>query len=256
LPDAPGAQGDEFTAISLGTALDTDLGTFTGRAEARVGSDERWNLAIGHYLAPYDNLSFANRVRLLHEMPDAGVDATTAELQLGVAYRPNNGPLVLGRLDFAYEGDPQAEQKSGVEHGTWKVVANTIVNLEPDPDLQLSLQLGLKYANDVFGEHDYQSFTTLTGAELRYDISEQFDLGLRASALMTLPAATMQYSFGPSLGYSLTETIWVNAGFNVTGFEDDDFSAAGYSAAGPFVQLRMRFQPSDAKQLAAWLAAF
>jgi uncharacterized repeat protein (TIGR01451 family) len=256
LPDAPGAQGAEFTAISIGTAVDTDLGTFTGRAETRLGSDERWNLAVGHYLAPYDNLSFANRLRLLHEMPDAGTDATTAELQLGVAYRPNDGPLVLGRLDFGYQGDPLAEQKSGVEHGTWKIVANTIVNLEPDPDLQLSLQLGLKYANDVFGADDYQSFTALTGAELRYDITEQFDLGLRASALITLPTQTTQYSFGPSLGYSLTETIWMNAGFNVVGFEDEDFSAAGYSAAGPFVQLRMRFQPSDAKQLAAWLAAF
>jgi hypothetical protein len=201
-------------------------------------------------------LSFANRFRVLHEMPDAGIEATTAELQLGVAYRAANGPFVLGRLDFGYQGDPLAEQKSGFEHGTWKIVANTIVNLEPAPDLQASLQLGLKYANDVFGEHDYQSFTVLTGAELRHDITEQLDLGLRASSLATWPTGTLLYSFGPSLGYSMTETIWVNAGFNFMGFEDDDFSAAGYSAAGPFVQLRMRFQPSDAKQLATWLASF
>ena len=256
LPDAPGSQGEEFTAISIGSAIDTELGTFTGRAEARFGADKRWNLAVGHYLAPYENLSFANRFRLLHEMPDAGIEATTAELQLGVAYRASNGPFVLGRLDFGYQGDPLAEQKSGVDHGTWKIVANTIVNLEPAPDFQASLQLGLKYANDVFGEHDYQSFTALTGAELRYDITEQLDLGLRASSIATWPTATLLYSFGPSLGYSLTETIWVNAGFNFMGFEDDDFSAAGYSAAGPFVQLRMRFQPSDAKQLATWLASF
>jgi hypothetical protein len=256
LPDAPSAEGEEFTAISIGSALDTELGTFTGRAEARLGSDERWNVAIGHYLAPYENLSFANRFRVLHETPDAGVEATTAELQLGVAYRPNDGPLLLGRLDFGYQGDPLAEQQSGVEHGTWKIVANTIVNLEPAPELQASLQLGLKYANDVFGAHDYQSFTLLTGAELRYDITEQLDLGLRASTLATWPTRTLLYSFGPSLGYSLTETIWMNAGFNFKGFEDQDFSAAGYSAAGPFVQLRMRFQPSDAKQLATWLASF
>lgn len=253
--DGAGLRSESFTAVSFGSALETEAGTVTGRAEARFGSDERWNVVVGHYLAPYDNLSFANRLRFLHEAPDAGTEATTAALQLGLAYRPADGPLILSRLDIGFERDPLAEAETGTAHGTWKIVNNTIVNLAPRPDLQVSLQLGLKYAVDVFDARLFHSFSALTGAEARYDLSDRFDLGLRAATSLRLPAGTLPYALGPSLGYSISETTWLSAGCNLIGFEDEDFSAAGYTAAGPFVQFRMRLDPSDAAQLARWLAS-
>ena len=124
-----------------------------------------------------------------------------------MAYRPAEGPLVLNRLDFSYEAAPLAEARSGTAHGALTIVNNTIVNLTPRPDLQLSLQLGFKVATDMIDERRYSTFPLMTGAESRIDLGERIDIGLRASTLASWPSGIVAYSAGPSVGYSITEAI-------------------------------------------------
>lgn len=249
-----GGAGDResFTAISIGTAIDTNIGKVTARVETRLGTDERWNVAIGHYLSPYDNLSFANNFRYMYEDPETGNDVSTAQMQLGVAYRPNDGPLILNRLDFGYESDPRAEAASGVARNTWKIVDNALINVQPSNDFEISIMLGVKYAVDEVMGMRYQNVSTMTGLEARYDITEDIDVGIRGSALANWSSNTLQYSVGPSIGYSLSDAIWVSAGYNLVGYEDDDFTAAGYTSSGLFTQFRARLDSSDAEEAAKW----
>jgi uncharacterized repeat protein (TIGR01451 family) len=243
---------ESFTAISIGTAVDTSLGKVTARVETRLGTDERWNVAIGHYLSPYANLSFANNVRFMVEDPETGGDVTTAMMQLGVAYRPNDGPLILNRLDFGYDSDPRAEAASGISRNTWKIVDNALINLQPTNDLEVSIMLGVKYAADELMGVRHHTFMTMTGLEARYDITEQIDVGLRGSALSNWTSGTLQYAVGPSIGYAISDAIWVSAGYNLVGYEDDDFTAAGYTSSGLFTQFRARLDSTDAEAAAKW----
>ncbi len=254
--DNGGAAGagdrESFTAISLGTAVETKLGKITARAEARLGTHERWNFALGHYLSPYSNLSFANNLRFLYEKPEAGSEIVTAMMQLGFAYRPNRGPLILNRIDFGYESDPRAEALSGVSRSTWKFVDNTLINFQPSNDFEMSVMFGLKYAVDEVMGMTHETFSTMTGMEGRYDITEDIDIGLRGSALVNWTTQTILYTVGPSIGYSLSDAIWVSAGYNLFGYDEKDFTAAGYTSSGFFVQFRARLDSDDAESAAKW----
>jgi uncharacterized repeat protein (TIGR01451 family) len=251
-----GGAGDResYTAVSLGTAVDTNLGKITARVETRLGSHDRWNFALGHYLSPTGNLSFANNFRFLYENPETGSEVVTAMMQLGAAYRPADGTIVLSRVDFGYESDPRAEAASGVVRSTWKFVNNTLVNMQPSNDFELSMMLGLKYAVDEVMGMRYSNFSSMTGFEARYDITDDIDIGMRGSALVNWTSSTVLYSVGPSIGYALSESIWVSAGYNLMGYEDEDFTAAGYTSSGVFVQFRARLDSSDAEEAAKWFS--
>ena len=70
----------------------------------------------------------------------------------------------------------------------------------------------------------YSSVTQLFGVETRFDISEKIDLGLRGSALYSHNAGTVNYSYGPSIGYNPADNIWLSFGWNFEGFADEDFT--------------------------------
>ena len=44
----------------------------------------------------------------------------------------------------------------------------------------------------------------------------------------------------------MTRNIWLSVGYNFEGFEDRDFSAAGYTATGPYIRFRMKFDQDTA----------
>ena len=37
-----------------------------------------------------------------------------------------------------------------------------------------------------------------------------------------------------------TRNLWISIGYNVQGFEDDDYAASRYTASGPFIKLRVK----------------
>ena len=82
------------------------------------------------------------------------------------------------------------------------------------------------------------------------NITDQIDLGVSASGIWSENSGTVDYSFGPNIGYSPNENIWISAGYNIQGYEDPDFEAAEYSRSGPYVTFRMQFDEGDIAGLA------
>ncbi len=54
---------------------------------------------------------------------------------------------------------------------------------------------------------------------------------------------------GASLGWNAFENAWISAGYNFIGFEDEDFSEAGFTAQGPFVRYRLKFDQMSVREL-------
>ncbi len=52
---------------------------------------------------------------------------------------------------------------------------------------------------------------------------------------------SIKYSYGPAVGVSPVDNVWLSLGYNVVGFKDEDFTAAEYTQKGPYIEFRMKF---------------
>ena len=64
----------------------------------------------------------------------------------------------------------------------------------------------------------------------------------------------MDYRTGISVGYALVKNMWISVGYNFSGFKDQDFSAADYTAAGPYVKFRIKIDQESVKEMVSWFA--
>ena len=103
------------------------------------------------------------------------------------------------------------------------------------------MQFGFKYVVEDIDGDEYSGNTGLFGAEYRHDLGAKWDVGVRGAMLVSMQSDLYRYSTGVSVGYNLMQNMWVSLGYNFTGFEDDDFVGSDYTAKGPFLKLRMKF---------------
>ena len=160
-----------------------------------------------------------------------------------MAWRPKDEDvIILNRFDIGYE-----DQVSGDK--TFKIVNNLAVNAQVTDRWQLSANHGVKYVETKAGGDTYSGTTYLLGAETRYDIAEKIDLGLHGSVVHNPGTDSTSYSFGPSIGVSPVDNVWISLGYNVTGYSDRDFQAAEYSQKGAYVKMRFKFDQNAAREI-------
>ena len=149
---------------------------------------------------------------------------------------------MFNRLDLV-------DEKSPTGTDTNKFVNNMAVNTMISDRWQLTGNWGAKYVKtDLLGQ-ELSSWTHLLGAETRYDVTEWLDIGARAQMMKTSGTDSVSYSYGPNVGVSPVDNVWISAGYNVEGYSDDDFEAAEYSRKGPYIQIRLKFDQESAEGL-------
>ena len=172
-------------------------------------------------------------------------------IRLGLVYRP---PLTrwihLNRFDIIHENQTGGGQP---DMTSWRIVNNYTANYRPRKHLQVSLKYGAKFVMDTISGRKYQAYTDHTGFEMRYDITKKWDVGLCGSLLHSWNGGQLAWSGGASTGYNVIDNSWVSLGYNVWGFTDKDFSAADYTAQGPYVRFRMKFDQQSVKDGMKWL---
>jgi opacity protein-like surface antigen len=67
-------------------------------------------------------------------------------------------------------------------------------------------------------------------------------------------AGQVDYCSGLSVGYAVVKNMWVSLGYNFSGFKDEDFSAADYTAAGPYVKFRLKFDQQSVREMVDWFS--
>ena len=60
----------------------------------------------------------------------------------------------------------------------------------------------------------------------------------------------MDYGFGADVGYNIGKNMWLTLGYNFEGFDDDDFAAARYTSAGPFLRFTFKADQHLLKRIA------
>lgn len=233
----PSPAGD-YTAATVGAAYHDRLWSGNGRIEIRNSSIAgQKNLQFGMQ----HNLDEGRAMSAGFTLRDA-IDAATgnthySDLRLSYAHRPNDGLWVwFDRADYI----TQSSQLAASSLNGAKLVNNLNANYMPNRRTQIALQYGAKYVRDSVDGTDYKGYTDLIGAELRYDLTQDWDIGAFGSMMRSVNSGVRDYGMGASVGYNLMENIWLSLGYNLRGLSDRDFSAAAYRARGPFITLRMK----------------
>ena len=243
---------EDFTSVSGGATYQVKQMTWDNRVEFRLAdSENKWGLMSGLVKEVDSRWAWSGRAQIFQTSASAGLDTTKVDLRYGLVYRP---PLtqwiVLDRLDFIID-DESGGTTGKLE--SWRLVNNFITNYHPRKDVQFSLHYGAKYVLETINGSDYSGFTDLVGIEGRYDITKDWDIGLQGSLLHSWNASNYDYSTGLSVGYNVMQNAWISLGYNLTGFDDKDFSQANYTAQGPFVRFRFKFDQNSVRDAAKWL---
>lgn len=244
---APPASGgaEDFTAISLGANRKSEKWTLSNRIEYRTGdSEDKIGLYSGVEGEIRRGLSLSSRLQFFDSQRSGGIRSFDGNLRLGGAYRPVQSRwILLDRLDYLFD---HAESPT-TNISNWRLVNNLNANFRPNRQTQISLQYGVKYVHEQIDGQDYKSYTDLPGIEGRYDLSRKWDIGLRGSILHSWSSNQFDYSAGPSVGYQVMKNAWLSFGYNLTGFQDRDFSAADFTAQGPFIKFRFKFDQNSVR---------
>jgi uncharacterized repeat protein (TIGR01451 family) len=241
----PASGGEDFTAISAGANYQEKKLTWSNRVEYRTSTlEKKWGLVTGVMNEQGLYWGWTGRLQVLHSRTSDGSERTDADVRMGLAYRPPvTRWILLDRLDLISND----QQGSGSTTRGKRIINNLNANFKPDQRSQLSLQYGAKYVLETIDDADYSGYTDLIGAEGRYDLTKEWDIGLRGSILHTWELHQMSYSLGASVGYNLMENGWLSLGYNLLGFKDRDFSAANFTSQGPYVQFRVKFDQNSVK---------
>lgn len=244
--------GEEFTAVSLGSTYRMQQWTWWNRLETRQGeAQDKYGIVSSLVGEPRERLALSARLQFFLVSAGAGgSDSTDLNLRLGLAYRPVDSRwILLDRLDYY-----QNREAGSLDNlRSWKLVNNFNANFRPHRKIQHSIYFGLKYVQETLAGTRYSGFTDLLGYETRYYLSKRWDIGLQAATLHSWNSGQLDYSVGASLGYLVMTNAWASLGYNLVGFRDDDFSVANYTAQGPYVRFRLKFDQETMRGLAQGL---
>jgi uncharacterized repeat protein (TIGR01451 family) len=249
---ATSGSDDDFTAVSLGAGYTARSWSWTGRVETRYADNEdKWGVTTGIAGEVHQGLGLSAGLQVFdtRDRADNGTDTLESDLRLSLAWRPDQGPwIVFDRLDYTVE----SESDGSGQTDTRRIVNNFNASYKPRHDLQVALQYGAKYVFDTIDGRNYDGYTDLTGIEARYNLTERWDVGLQASLLHAWNVGQLDYRTGASVGYSLFKNTWISLGYNFTGFKDEDFSAADFTAAGPYLKFRLKFDQQSVREMVDW----
>ena len=250
-PLASGTLTDDFFATYLGALYRSELWTATSRIEWRASDrEDRAILTGGLYREPVRGHAFALGLHLLSSDFAAAPDTTAADTQFAWAFRPTGSRwIVLDRLDLRFER--QRDIAGTVEAA--RVINNVNANWQLDGRTQLGLQWGLRYVRSSFDGERYDGLSDLYGVDVRRDLTARFDVGLHGTVLNSWESSVHDYAVGVDLGVTIARNLWISIGYNVQGFEDDDYAASRYTASGPYIKLRMKADQDTFRDLGSGL---
>ncbi|MDI6743357.1 MAG: hypothetical protein QMD11_11545, partial [Smithella sp.] len=243
---------EDFTALTGGATYQVKNLTWDNRVEFRFAdTEDKWGLMSGVVKEVDGNWAWSARLQYFQTDAVSGLETTKLNLRHGLVYRPPITTLiVLNRFDFIVDKQSGAV---GANYDSWRIINNLHANYRPRKDTQLSLHYGAKYVQEKIEGVNYSGYTDLLGAEGRYDVNKYWDVGLHGSVLHSWNASVFDYSSGMSVGYNVAQNAWFSLGYNVTGFDDKDFSQANFTAKGPFVKFRFKFDQESVREAVRWL---
>jgi uncharacterized repeat protein (TIGR01451 family) len=262
-----GALTENFVALSGGATYRAELWSWNARLEGRQGdNNDRYGITSAFLRQARDGVALSASLQAFSQHNADGSTGLLANAQLSWAYRvlgsrwsmldklefrldeitSGTGAGILGNNTIAANGDARSARiinnfVLNYVSDAWNADGGAGSVLDLNQRSQLSLYYGSKYVLDSFDGDDYSGYSDILGAEWRFDVNPRIDVGIRASVMHSWRQNTFAWAFGPTVGFSPFTNSWVSVGYNIRGFNDRDFESSHYTAQGPYLMLRMKF---------------
>nr|WP_314632108.1 hypothetical protein [uncultured Janthinobacterium sp.] len=160
--------------------------------------------------------------------------------QLGFAWRPVDDNRFNGLARYEYKTVRDQSQIDGDNYRAH--IVSTHLDYHPSRPWWFTGRVAAKHNNDrnlPAGQEKYTAW--LFSGRTVYDISKNWDIGVLAAVMGSPQGGSRQWANGVEVGYLLAQNLWLSAGHNWSGFSDRDLTGADYTARGPYLRLRFKF---------------
>jgi len=245
---ASGSLQDDFVAVHTGALYTADAWSANGRIEYRnADTEERTSLLFGWYREPQRGHGLSAGLTTFIAEPKAGGQLASTVLRFGWAWRPAHSRWsFLNRTDLRWDNLENAT----VREESLRLVNNFNANRRIGAATELALQYAFKVVQSRFDGLDTSGYSDLVGADFRRGFGRRWDAGVHASLYHAWESGTVDYGMGVDVGYNLATNVWLSLGYNVTGFHDDDFALARYTAQGPYLRFSIKADQRTLKDIA------
>jgi len=167
-------------------------------------------------------------------------DHVIERMQAGLAWRDTetNRWNALARVEHRMERDASTP---GLDLRTSTQILSVHADYQPQRPFLVSGRYAAKWSDDKSNGLSTRYRAQVVGVRATYEFAPKWDVGLATSLLAGEGAQSKQYGVGFEVGYLVAQNLWVSAGYNVVGYRDADMAGADYTAKGPFVRLRYKF---------------
>ncbi len=268
--DGAGSITEDFTAVTAGATYRTENWSLTGRAEYRDGElANRFGLTVGGIRQLGEGRAFGGLFTWTKADSDLLASTETMSAEVSWAHRPADSRWsILDKLEFrldkvtgAVAGQPgpiggPALTITG-DARSRRVVNSLTINYSPlgedegrwSERGEYALFWGLRYAADRFGADDVSGWSTVVGADVRFDLSQHVGIGVAGTARIGTDARARAWGGGPQIIVAPVENANIVIGYNVAGFRDRDFEESRYTRDGVYATFRLKFDQTSFRGL-------
>lgn len=234
----------DSTAASIGFEyLANEQWKAVTRLEGRHSHDSESLIHMAAYANKWsDDLTFLTKNTLHfvdHKQSNQG-DHLRNRFQLGLAWRDfdENKLDVLSKVEHFYE-DNETNLESTFTREAY--IFSTHANYHPYRQLTLSGQYAAKWSMLDEDQVKSNALTQLVSQRVLYDLNERWDVGLQTGVLWGNHGAGTRYLAGAEVGYLAAANLWVSAGYNVLGYQDDELANTSSTGEGAYLRFRFKF---------------
>ncbi|MGB3167067.1 MAG: hypothetical protein WBA68_09870 [Alteraurantiacibacter sp.] len=261
---------EEFTAVTLGGAWRDDRWAATARGEYRDGEyADRIGVTAGIIRQLGQGRVVGSGINWTQAEAANGAETEILDVALAMAHRPADADFAFlskleyrsdevrnavagetsgaGRTALLVDGDARSRRLLGSISANWSPRNDDDVGGNDDGLVvglsrrsEFGVFLGYRHNFDQFEGFGIGSNAILAGLDARIGIGERLELGASGTVRAAIDGAT-RYALGPHVGVVPVEGIMLTVGYNVTGFDDPDFSDARNTNDGIFAAVRIKF---------------
>ncbi len=255
---------EDFVAITAGGTWRKDRWAANFRGEYRDGEQaDRKGLTFGAIRQLGEGSVVGSGFTWTNAEDDFGAMSEIMDGAIAIAHRPDESPFAfLAKIEYrsdevrgavAGETGPAGRTALTVdgEAKSRRLIGSLSTNWSPrgyDQDdgglfqrTEIGVFVGTRYNFDSFEGYDASGWTLLGGLDARIGIGERFEVGGRATVRSGLTDGYTSFAFGPEIGFVPADDMLLSVGYNVSGFRDEDFSAARNTDEGVYASFRLKF---------------
>ena len=190
-----------------------------------------------------DWTALARNAYSLQRAKESGAERVVERMQAGLAWRDTdtNRWNALGRIEHRLESD---DTQDGLQLKSTTTLVSLHADWQPSRPFLVSGRYAAKWTTDKSNGLSSKYRAQVIGARATWEFAPRWDFGLVTSLLVGENLDSRHYGVGVELGYLVATNLWVSAGYNFFGYRDADLAGADYTARGPFVRLRYKFDES------------